>query len=160
MGKPILCEQLSGGQLIRKLPCSASLQFADKFGHFVTTDSSGDMVLAATNAVAIVGWAFSNDTAKSSTAGADWVSVNVADDAVYRIPACNNGSAVTEANLIAALGKCIGVYTSGTSQYGDLATAGENTLLVVGYDYYGSSLGEQYVHVKRIWAAMGTPTEV
>ena len=150
MGKPIAMDQVNGTLNMKTKKNSASLQFNHNFGHFVTIDASGNVVLAVTDSTAIVGWAFSNDVAKSATAGTDDIPVNFAVDAEYIIPACAAGVAVSETTLKAALGKTCDIYTTSTThQFADLATGGSDSLLVTGYQYEGSALGQQFVTVKQ-----------
>lgn len=148
MGRPIKVGFLKGVDITFMIPAAASLDFDDRYGHFVYVNSSGDLVIAATSSVAVIGWALSGETAASSTAAAEERAVNFATDAVYIIPGCTAGAAITEANCQAALGKTADFYTSSLAQYCDIETGGADGLMIVGYEYYGSSLGQQYLYVK------------
>lgn len=149
--QPLKAGFMAGSWIAIDFAIGASEVFVDNGGHWVKPDGSGRVELAAANSVDIIGWAERKAGTASSTEGRDNCTVNVAFDALYTMPACVNGAAATEAQLQAALGESCDIYVASNVQYADVATASTyDVLLIVGYGYFSSSLGGQWVIVQRV----------
>lgn len=144
------CGQVAGGLSVISFPIGASEVFKDISGHFVVPDGSGRVEIAGATDTDILGWALQGERTASSTEGNDKCDVNTAYDAVYEMPAIlNAGTAPTEAQLIAAVGETCDIKMVSTNyQYANINTGSIDILLIVGYKYYGSAVGQQTVYVK------------
>lgn len=158
--QPLKAGFVGGSYLGMDFAIGASEVFVDNGGHWVKPDGSGRVELAGATSVNIIGWAEQKARTASSTEARDNCTVNLAFDALYTMPACVNGAAATEAQLQAALGESCDIYVASNVQYADVATASSyDVLLIVGYGYFTSSLGGQWVIVQRVPLAFN-PTDV
>ena len=143
--------QVKGLVVSQSFPLAASTVFKHLSGCFVQMNSSGNILLAATNVTDIIGWAMTGDFTGSSTAGADKVAVNMAHDAVYEMGIYGDmpgGTAVTESTLKGYMGLICDLNTTSNVQTVNPAGTTYNVVQVVGYNYYGSGAGQQTLLVK------------
>lgn len=150
---PILAKHSQVGgpyESIVDYPIAASQTFAANGGHFVAVDSNNRMTLATAASTYLYGWAMAGtDLTSSATAGNTRLPVNTSLDAIYRMPV---DTTLTEAQLKALIGETHDIVITGsgttTRQLFDFDASATNVLQVVGYEYYGSASGEQFVYVK------------
>ena len=151
-GKVVKYGYLFGPIVSVKIPAAASQNFEHLSGCFVKLDSAERADIAEATDTELFGWAFIGDFTTSSTAGQTILTVNISLDAVYLMPI---NAAKTEAELQALMGKvCDLIYTSNI-QYADLALSTYDVIQLVGYEYWGSALGEQAVKVRLNPAKIG-----
>jgi len=150
MGSQPAYGQIAGPLVTVQAPAAASQNFELKSGKFVYS-SSGYMTIAATGADEIFGYALIGDKTTGSTNGDDTLTVNISTDAIYELPV---DTALTEAELIALVGKACDIVTTSNIQYADHDAGTDNVLMIVGYRYYGSASGEQTLYVRM------TPKEI
>jgi hypothetical protein len=150
MSRPLKYGQITGGNSPLTMRIGASEVFKNLAGKFVVSDTAGRAQLANATDVNILGWMEQGERTASSTEGADTGVVNVAQDAVYEMPACkNDGTALTEDELKACVGETWDIKLVSTNyQYVNANTSSIDILLAVGYRYYGSAVGEQSLLVK------------
>lgn len=148
--RPLVYGQISGSQSIFEFPIGASEHFLNLSGHFVAADTAGRVQIANATDVNIVGWAFHGESNTSAVEGAEKCGVNVANDAVYEMPACGAaGAAITEAVAAGCLGETLDIQLVSTYyQYADTNASSVDILLCVGYRYYGAAAGQQSLLVK------------
>ena len=79
--------QVSGGTCIVNMPVGASEVFTDTGAKFVTQDGSGNIDASGAADTEIFGWAMCGTFTSQGTDGLDSLPVNIALDAIYRIPA-------------------------------------------------------------------------
>jgi len=119
--------QISGSEAVVSLPLGASEVFTDTGGKWVVPDGSGYFDAAATGATEIFGWARCGAFTSQATDGFDSVPVNVATDAIYRMPA---DDAVT-ADMV---GKVCDLVVTSDVQYADVGTSTHDVLFIVDVD--------------------------
>jgi len=152
MGRPLIAVPIGIPQCIKSMPIGASEVFKNRSGHLVKPDGSGRMEIAGDASVNIVGWMLQGERTASATEGADKGDVILDHDMVYLMPACGAaGIAVSEAVLKAATGKSCDIYVGSDYQYANVAASVVGILLIVGYEYYGSAVGDQWARVKINW---------
>ena len=137
--------QVKGPVVSQEFPVAASTIFGHDSGCFVQMNTSGHILMADATSTDIIGWAITGDFTASSTAGQTKVPVNLSHDAVYEMPI---DTARTEAQLIALVGITCDIVVTSNVQYADYDATSVNILQIVGYNYYGSALGQQTVLVK------------
>jgi len=79
--------QVAGSRVIVNMPVGASEVFTDTGAKFVIQDGSGYIDAAEATSSELFGWAECGAFTSQSTDGYDSVPVNIALDAIYRIPA-------------------------------------------------------------------------
>ena len=119
--------QVSGSRVIVSLPLGASEVFTDTGGKWVVPDGSGYFDAAATGADEIFGWAECGAFTSQATDGLDSVPVNVATDAIYRMPADDT----VTADMV---GKVCDLVVTSNVQYADVGTSDDDVLFIVDVD--------------------------
>lgn len=145
--------QVKGPVVSQEFPLAASTVFKNLSGCFVQMNSSGNILLAATNVTDIIGWAMTGDWTGSATAAASKVAVNMAHDAVYEMPIYGDlpaGTAVAESTLKGYIGKICDLDTNSNVQTVNPSGTTYNVVQIVGYNYYGSGAGQQTLLVKLV----------
>lgn len=141
-GDHIRWDQIKGIQLnVGNMPWAASQVIGNKSGKFVYMNA-GALTLCVDGTAQIFGWA--NDYARTPTVG-DICSVNVALDAIYRIP--------VNAGTYAAgmVGDLTDLNVDTNVQGAKLDASGENLVIIVG----GDLVNNNYVDVKINPAVQG-----
>ena len=133
--------QVNDAKCLASVLTGAALAFKAASGKFVT-GYGGALVIAIPQALGILGWA---EVGEFTTATTDKITVNTSFDAIYEMP---TDAALTIAILDALVGKTIDVIVTGGIQYADYNASTDDTLQVMGYGYYGPSLGEQTLFVR------------
>lgn len=139
--------QVKGPVVSQNYPVAASVVFKHLGGAFVQVNSSGHVLIAPAGVTDLIGWAFTGDFTASATAGQTEVAVNLSLDAQYEMPI---DTARTEAQLKALIGLFCDIIVTSDIQYADYDGQSENILQIVGYNYYGSALGQQTLVVKLV----------
>jgi hypothetical protein len=122
------------------LPVAASQAFKRRSGQYVKV-ASGRADIADSGDSEIWGWALiGKDWTSSSTAGADWVTVDTFPYHVFEIPARDT---FTASNLEGYIGDTCDLEVS-TYQYADNGESNEDVIVVVGGDVDEQTL---YVHM-------------
>ncbi len=145
MGQIIKYGQVMGPCVNLEFPVAASEIFKHLGGAFVKIDANNRVAIAGATDTAIIGWANTGDFTASSTAGQTKVPVNISLDAVYRM---RLDAAQTETQLKGLIGETCDMIVTSNIQYADVDASAQDVLLIVGYEYLGSGLGEQTVLVK------------
>lgn len=135
-GKPIKCAWARGKRNIIAVPCAASQVFNLLSGKFGQIDSNNDFALLSSNDSTVYGWATVGAYTSSSTAGKDWIAVDISMDSQYWIPADDT---VTEAMR----GETCDVVVSANIQYADIGESNQDIFLITDVD-----TANQYVLVK------------
>lgn len=138
---------VKGTEVTIDMPVAASEVFKHLSGCFVEYNSAGRVAVAGATSTDLAGWAYTGEYTASATAGNTRVPVNVAFDAVYRMPL---ETAYTEAQLLAVCGKFCDIAVTSNVQYANPGGTSINIIQVVGYEYYGSAAGQQAVLVKLV----------
>lgn len=146
---------VKGPIVSQEFPVAASVEFKHLSGAFVQLNSSGHVLMAVAGVTDIIGWAFTGEFTASTTAGQTKVAVNMSLDAVYEMPI---DTARTEAQLIALGGLFCDIIVTSDYQYADYDAQENNILQIVGYNYYGSALGQQTLLVKLVPGNLTTQT--
>jgi hypothetical protein len=147
MARPVTYGQAFGGRSIVQIPVDASISFRHEGGRWVTLAATRYARIASNNVNDLVGWAETTGTwSSSATAGADVIAVNVAYDAVYEMPIV---SATTESTCKGLIGKQSDLEQLSDIQYVNADASAIGNILIVGYKYYGSAVGEQSLLVMK-----------
>ena len=153
--------QVKGPVVSSNFRLAASVVFKFLSGKFVQLNSSGNVLLASSSSLDIIGWAMTGDWTASTTAGNDMVPVNMAHDAIYEMPIYGDlptGTAVTEATLKGYIGLICDLDTTSNVQTVKPTGTTYNVVQVVGYKYYGSGAGQQTLLVKLVVKNLTTAT--
>ena len=136
----------------------ASQPFQANSGKFVHVgeNASRCAVLCSEANLDVLGWAEIGTDSTSTTIGQDKITVNIHPAARYEMPI--NGTQ-TEQQLRQLMGKYCNIAVSGGIQYANHSSAGNQTLQIVGYKYYGEGTGEQSLYV-RLYSPSGTASGV
>jgi len=119
--------QVSGGCLIVNAPVGASEVFTDTGAKFVVQDGSGNVDAAATGATELFGHAQCGAFTSQGTDGLDSLPINIAKDAIYRMPADDT---VTKDMV----GKVCDLVVTDDVQYADVGTSTHDVLQIVDVD--------------------------
>ena len=117
-----------------------------KWVHLAKNASRLATLASGGNIADLIGWAEVGLYSASSTVGQDKISVNVHPAARYEMPI---NATQTEQQLRQLQGKTCDIETSSGVQYANHDASTDQTLLIVGYKYYGSGTGEQSLLVRR-----------
>lgn len=145
MGQIVKYGQVAGPSVNIEFPVAASEVFKHLGGAFVKIDSNNRVAVAGATDTAIIGWAFTGDFTASATAGQTKIAVNTSLDAIYRM---RLDAAQTEAQLRGLIGETCDIIVTSNIQYADVDASAVDILFIVGYEYFGSAIGEQTVLVK------------
>lgn len=148
MGQVVKYGHVRGPEVNMEYPVAASEVFKHLGGAFVAWDSNNRIAVAGASSTAIIGWAYGGDFTASSTAGNTRLVVNTSLDSIYRMPLA---AATTEATLQGVVGESCDIIVTSSVQYADITASAIDSLYIVGYEYFGSALGEQTVLVKLYW---------
>ena len=133
-GDPIKYGYVSGPRSIVSMPLAASVVFGARYGCFVYVNGSGYITRCADGTPQIIGWADvpngSADFTSSSTAGQDWVDVDISTSSLYRMAVGDTGTiAVTD-----RLETCDLVYDDTNDQKLDIDSSAEDVVQMVSID--------------------------
>lgn len=115
---------LYGPRVHVPVPAAASQAFKNLSGKFIKLDASERADIADSGDPALFGWAEIGQVTTSSTAGQDTLTVNIAFDAVYRIPA----DAAVTADL---RGKTCDLIVTSDIQMADIGESNEDVIQII-----------------------------
>lgn len=148
MSRPTAYGQVNDVRSVYPYPAAASQPFQANGGKFVLLDVNMSMratLASGANTLNLIGWAEAGTFSSSSTSGQDIIPVNTAWDAVYEMPI---NATQNETQLKLLLGKTCDIEKVSGLQYANYDATVDNTLIIVGYKYYGSGTGEQSLLVR------------
>lgn len=116
-----------GPRLMVGFPMAASQTFEARSGKYVYLDSNNDMALLTSGIAHVFGWCDTGPVTTSSTAGYDWLPIDVSVLSAYWIPA---DATVTEAMR----GDTCDVVVSGDTQQADVGSSSDDIFLILDVD--------------------------
>jgi len=146
----VSCGKLSTGSILN-MAIGASVVIKAKSGRFLCGTGSGYLIIPTASLTDIMGWVVGTfEATSSSTAGGTSWDIETDLSKLFVMPACDDSAgAVTEAELLGAIGYTMDIQMVSTSyQYCDLGASAIDLLLGYGYIYEGSAAGQQYMIVK------------